>query len=75
MVLPRRNALRTFGPVRVPAGSYFMMGDNRDNSNDSRFIGCVSRERIVGRATTIIASVDLDRWGEPRFGRFFQKMP
>ena len=52
-----------------------MMGDNRDNSNDSRFIGCVSRERIVGRATTIIASVDLDRWGEPRFGRFFQKMP
>jgi signal peptidase I len=52
-----------------------MMGDNRDNSNDSRFIGCVSRDRIVGRATTILASVDFARWGEPRFGRFMRQMP
>ncbi|MGD1030018.1 MAG: signal peptidase I [Opitutaceae bacterium] len=75
MIQPQRSALRTFGPVRVPAGSYFLMGDSRDNSEDSRFIGCVDRSRILGRATTIIASVDLDRWGQPRFDRFFTKLP
>jgi len=75
MVLPQRGALRTFGPVQVPAGKYFLMGDSRDNSEDSRFIGSVDRSRILGRATDIIVSVDLDRWGQPRFGRFFSKLP
>jgi signal peptidase I len=51
-----------------------MMGDNRDNSNDSRFIGCVTRDRIVGRATTILGSIDLDHWGQPRFDRFLKKL-
>jgi signal peptidase I len=75
MVLPQRSALRTFEPVQVPAGKYFLMGDSRDNSEDSRFIGCVDRSRILGRATGIIGSVDLDRWGQPRFSRFFSKLP
>jgi signal peptidase I len=75
MELPNVPALRTFGPVRVPPGQYFAMGDNRDNSHDSRFFGCVTRDRILGRATTVVASVDLDRYGQPRFARFGNAIP
>lgn len=71
MVLPRRPALRTFGPIKIPAGSYFVMGDNRDNSEDSRFFGFVPRDQIVGQAKGIVVSADLDHWLKPRFERFF----
>lgn len=73
-ILPERLALRSFGPVTVPAGEYFMMGDNRDNSNDSRYWGTVGRNRIVGRATAVILSVDKQRYFAPRWGRFFSRL-
>lgn len=70
-ILPDRPAARNFGPVMVPADSYFMMGDNRDNSFDSRFFGPVARTQIVGEAKGIFVSADLEHGLRPRFNRFF----
>ncbi|HEX8190776.1 MAG TPA: signal peptidase I [Pyrinomonadaceae bacterium] len=50
------NAVRR--PYRIPEGHYFMMGDNRDNSRDSRYWGPVARDLIVGRAMFVIWSYD-----------------
>lgn len=44
----------SFGPVHIPAGDYFVMGDNRTNSSDSRVIGPIPGSLIVGRAFLIV---------------------
>ena len=63
-----------YGPVTVPPGSYFMMGDNRENSADSRVWGFLERDRIIGHAFILYWSRNTDmafpaeiRWD--RFGK------
>jgi signal peptidase I len=75
MITPLLPALRSFGPVTIPEGKYFMMGDNRDNSADSRYFGFVERSRIVGQATAIVISLDLSNHYRPRWERFFTALP
>jgi ABC-type transport system involved in Fe-S cluster assembly fused permease/ATPase subunit len=69
-ILPHRAALRSFAPVVVPAGAYFMMGDNRDNSGDSRYFGFVPRRNIVGLASRVVVSFDPEHYYRPRGDRF-----
>jgi len=70
MQLAGQPARRDLEEIAIPAGKYFMMGDNRDVSFDSRYFGFVPREQIVGRADTVVLSFDTERHLMPRLGRW-----
>jgi len=72
MVTPEIPAVRSFPKQVIPDGYYFVLGDNRDNSNDSRFIGVIERRRIVGEAVAVAFSLDRSNYFVPRLDRFFE---
>ncbi|MDD5057768.1 MAG: signal peptidase I [Sideroxydans sp.] len=68
--LPDLMRASNFGPVAIPADQYLMLGDNRDNSADSRYIGFIPRQVLIGKAERILVSAAiLDDW-LPRPERF-----
>jgi len=73
-ITPAKKSIRNFGPLTVPADHFFMMGDNRDNSADSRYFGFVDRRLVVGRVQGTVWSLDHDRHHLPRWSRFFAEM-
>jgi len=71
-VLARETSQRdNFGPYVVPQGHLFMMGDNRDNSHDSRFWGALPGDLVKGKAMFLYWSWDPER-RLPRFDRLFR---
>ena len=63
-------AYDNFETITVPDGQYLMLGDNRDNSADSRYIGLVPRHLLIGKAERILLSVDILGAWQPRWERF-----
>lgn len=68
------NPHRNFAELKIPEQSYFFMGDNRDDSSDSRTYGVAPRSELRGRAFGIMLSVRSKEKYAPRWERFFSSL-
>jgi len=64
------SRLANFKAIRVPKEHYLVLGDNRNNSADSRVIGFVPRNEIIGRSSKVVLSFNYDNYFLPRAERF-----
>jgi signal peptidase I len=65
------NPTRNFAELLIPEQTYFFMGDNRDDSSDSRRYGVAPRSELKGRAFSILISARSNESYKPRWERFF----
>jgi signal peptidase I len=78
LVTPRNlTGMATYGrhdiePITLAPGQFWVMGDNRDNSKDSRYFGPVDRGLVIGEAFGVAISFDHGNLLKPRWGRFFR---
>lgn len=74
LIYPLENPYSSFQSLTIPDHYYLVLGDNRNNSADSRFIGLVPRHEIIGRAQNVVMSLDYDNYYLPRLNRFLHTL-
>ena len=72
--LDKIENLSGFDAITIPDDYYLAMGDNRDNSADSRVIGLIPRDELLGKAERVIVSLDYDNYYLPRKDRVLKKL-